>query len=735
MTVLQREAARRTLLEPEAYGLVTRIGIAVPAHLFVRSAAEGAAADLDRLPSDRVVIKVISPEIPHRSEVGGVAIVPRDRSAVFDTLIEMQRRFPIEAVAGFLISQHIPHDPGIGGELLLGARWTSDFGPVVTLGPGGVYAEYLCENMIPGRDVAILSPSMSPTRVASVLEAKPICRLVTGRVRSQQALIGPGVLRRLVSRFLDMARDIMPAEITELEINPLALTPGGPVALDVLARTGDGRKPGTEPDRPLHKIRNLLEPRSIAIIGVSESMNPGHMILSNLIRDGFDRSAVHVVKPGREEIEGCRCYPDIASVPGRVDLFILGIDARQIPAAIQEVLTHRKAESLIAIPGGLGEREGTEDLADAVKEKLRKSRSGDWGGPVLNGGNCLGIRSVPGRYNTMFIPRHKLPAPRGDASPLAILSQSGAFAVARASKMPGLNPKYSISFGNQTDLTVGDYLTYLKDDPGIEVFACYVEGFRPMDGARWLQAAAEITASGRVVILYRGGRTSAGALASSTHTASIAGDYAVTRELARAEGVVVADTLEDFEDTVRLFCLLSGKAVAGRRLAATSNAGFECVAMADNLGRFRLARFGEPTRRRLEEIVERHRLGSIVTIGNPLDLTPIMADASFEDAVRAVMEDEEVDLGVIGCEPMTGALETLPASEHHGEDILHEGSIVSRLARLAGELAKPWVAVVDAGPLYDPMAAALEIRGVPTFRSADRALRLLETFCAIRMGD
>jgi hypothetical protein len=83
---------------------------------------------------------------------------------------------------------------------------------------------------------------------------------------------------------------------------------------------------------------------------------------------------------------------------------------------------------------------------------------------------------------------------------------------------------------------------------------------------------------------------------------------------------------------------------------------------------------------------------------------------------------------------MTGALETLQASEHHGEDLLREGSIVSRMIRLAGELSKPWIAVVDAGPLYDAMAARLEGGGGPTFRSADRALRLFETFCAARLG-
>ena len=108
---------------------------------------------------------------------------------------------------------------------------------------------------------------------------------------------------------------------------------------------------------------------------------------------------------------------------------------------------------------------------------------------------------------------------------------------------------------------------------------------------------------------------------------------------------------------------------------------------------------------------------------NPLDLTPMTADAPYEAVVRAVMDDPGVDLGVVGCVPLTGALATLAAGPGHGEDLTREGSVVQRLVRLRGEIAKPWVAVVDAGALYDPMARALDEAGIPTFRSADRALR------------
>jgi acyl-CoA synthetase (NDP forming) len=479
----------------------------------------------------------------------------------------------------------------------------------------------------------------------------------------------------------------------------------------------------------VEKLRCLLQPRSAAIIGVSDRPNPGRIILENMLREGFPRERLHVVKPGREEIAGCRCHPDVDSLPGCVDLLVLAIDAAQVPETMERVLAGRKAESLIVIPGGLGERAGSDDLVAGVARSLRRARATAWRGPVVNGGNCLGIRSRPGRYDTLFIPERKLPRSRGAGWNLALLAQSGAFAASRLTKLGGLDPRYLVSLGNQLDLTLGDYLAYLEGDAELQLFACYVEGFRPGDGARWLEAAERLHAAGRTVILYRAGRTAAGVRASATHTAAIAGDYAVTRELARAAGVVLAESLQDFEDLTLTFALLGEKRPRGFRLGAVSNAGFECVAIADAAAAFELVEPAARTRATLERVLERAHLGRIVGAENPLDVTPVLDDEGFADAARALLEDPAVDVGVIGCVPMTPALNTLPRDAGHGEDLDAAGSIVSRIVGLHREIAKPFVAVVDAGPRYDPMAETLVARGVPTFRSADRAVHLLEAWC------
>jgi len=165
-----------------------------------------------------------------------------------------------------------------------------------------------------------------------------------------------------------------------------------------------------------------------------------------------------------------------------------------------------------------------------------------------------------------------------------------------------------------------------------------------------------------------------------------------------------------------------------------SNSGFECVAMGDNLGRLRLSPFSLQGRDRLGELFERSGIDKVMDVHNPLDVTPMMDDETFVDAAEAVLRDDKVDLGIISCVPLTGALRTLAASEGHDEDVTSEGSIAARLVRLRESVRKPWVAVVDGGPLYDPMVDVLQSGGIPVFRTADRALRLLEIFCRQRLS-
>ncbi|HEX6850154.1 MAG TPA: acetate--CoA ligase family protein [Candidatus Polarisedimenticolaceae bacterium] len=713
----------RALVE-DPYALAAELGLKVPPSVLVRDAAHARGLDLK---TPRVVVKAVSSAIVHKTEAGAVAIVPAERAA--EAVAAMEARLAAFPVEGYRIFACVEHERSFGRELLLGMRWTEDFGPVVTLAAGGVHAEHLARSFVPGADVAILSPVLAgPAVLERALRATAVGPLLLDGLRGRPPLIGRDALLDLLARALAFARENLPGRMLDFEINPLVVTDDGLFALDARAAAGRARG-ATPPERPIEKIGRLLRPRSIAIAGVSSRRNPGRVILENVLAEGFDPAHVRVIKPGARDIDGIPCVPSVAGLEPPVDLLVLSVDAVSGVEAIEQACETGRAESVVLIPGGLGEREGTEALESRLRSALASARARGIG-PVVNGGNCLGVRSAPGRYDTMFIPGVKLgrePLERREAAaPLSVVSQSGAFACARATTLGGVEPRHLISIGNQIDLTAGDYLRWLKDDAGTEIVACYVEGFRPLDGAAWIEAAAGIVASGRDVILYRAGRTAEGAGAAASHTAAIAGDFAVLRALARQAGVVLAETVEDFDDLVRLFVRLRGRRLAGARLGAMSNAGFECVAFGDALGPFAFARFAPGTASRLAAILDRARLSGIVAPHNPFDATPILPDAPFGEAVEAILDDPGVDAAIVGCVPMTPALATL-AAEGGPDDV------ASRLGSLFAATAKPWVAVVDGGPPYDAMRARLERAGIPVFRTADRALRLLGLWAEVRM--
>ncbi len=721
-----RAQGRDILSEPEGLALLDALGIAIPTWRLV---ADEAAVDgelLAALPGERVVVKAVAPGLAHKTEHGAVAFPARTVEAVRAAMAAMRVRLP-SPPTGFTVTELVAHDRDPGGELLLSFRWTDDLGPVAAVGAGGVATEFLAADLRPGSELAIVSAALTPPEgMERALARATAVRLATRSVRGQQPRLAPERLADAVRRLLALA-PLAPDELAELEINPAAVTPDGLVALDVLVRLGDGPRL-VRPPRPAAAVARLLAPRSIAIVGVSSGTNPGRVILQNVLREGFDPAAITVIKPGAGQIDGVRCVPDLASLPARVDLLVVVLPAAATPGFVAEAVERDLAVSLIVIPGGLEEKRGGGPLAARMRESLAAARARPDGGPVINGGNCLGIRSRPGRYDTLFIPHAKLP-PGSIPAPIALVTGSGAFAITRLSRLAPLDPRYVITIGNQTDLTAGDYLASLADDPEVRVVGVYVEGFVRLDGLRFLEAAARLRADGRSVVLYRAGRTAAGAGASASHTAAIAGDAAITRALARQVGVTWAETPAEFDDLLRSFALLDRRPSAGRRLGAATNAGSECVTIADHAGPLALARFSAATERLLGDLLVPAGITSVVDVRNPLDLTPIADAHTVCEAMRGILASDEVDAGILGLVPMTDTLDTLPPGEGHDEDLGRPGALADVVADLWRTTTKPWIAVVDAGSLYDPFRDRLTAAGIPVLGTADAATRALAAWC------
>jgi len=762
---------RRNLYEHECYRLLAATGAeAAPANRLIPRGSSPTSADLEGILGDKVVLKIVSPDITHKTEARGVRIVAREIGAVEAAHDLMLREVPEvyaawlerhegeipEALAGLhgrdlqerlrdrivgvLLCRFLEPDArGFATELFVGLRATTEFGPILSAGFGGVEMEILARETRPGAAVAIAPTGLVDGNQFLELFRRTLSyQRLSGEMRGARRLVTDDILSECFQAFIDLANrfsEVTPDarfHLTELEVNPFSIVGGHIAPLDGVCSFRPAR-PAREP-RPIRKIEHLLRPRSTAIIGVSaKGMNMGRIILANMLAAGTDPASTWVVRPDTDTIDGVPCVPSIAALPTKVDLLVVAVGADQVPAVLDELLDHDRAHSVILIPGGLGEKEGSQDLAARLASRITEAhRSGD-GGPVFIGGNSLGVISHPGRYDTMFIPESKLPKSRGDhRRKVCFISQSGAFIIANLSRMPWLDPAYALSIGNQIDLTAADILDFTKDDPEIDVFAIYMEGFRPGDGLAFARAVRATVDLGKTVVFYKAGRTSEGRSATAGHTASVAGDYAVCEAAVTEAGGFVANDFGDFSDLLRLSVRLHGKAIAGDRVLVMSNAGFEAVGMADSLGddrsRLRLATLSPAVHLELENALGRNRLAGLVDVKNPFDVTPMANDEAYAEMVASALGDPAVDAVVAGIVPLTPAMQTLSDRDGSGESVEAATSIASRLVEIAAGTTKPVVAVIDSGTRFDAMERVLEDGGVPVFRAADRAMRALRRY-------
>ncbi|MCP4251635.1 MAG: CoA-binding protein [bacterium] len=734
---------RSALFENEAYALIRASGaVRVPRTGYVASGDSLSAAALDELDGRRVVLKIVGSGISHKSDRGGVVFVEKDHatvSAAIDELLEIDYG-PDAGVRGVLVCEYFEHGgAGFGTELFVGIRSAREFGPIIAAGLGGIHTEYFAYHLRRGQNiVTALAFETTGQAFFEMFQRTVAYEVLSGRARGYEQIVSDENLVECFEAFVEMARHYCVPRthsrpsILELEVNPFAFQDGYMVPLDGLCQIGTVA--ADPPSRPVQKIEQLLHPQSIAVVGASaRGMNLGRVILANLAQSGFDKNRIVAIKKGVDRLEGVKCVGSVAEMTERVDLLVVAVGSPQVPDVVDDVLHHRVAESVILIPGGMGETDQGKTSERHLRYQIAHAHAEPDGGPVFLGGNCLGIQSRPGKFDTFFVPSDKMEKHWGSPGRrVALISQSGAYVITRMSNLETLDPAYAISVGNQVDLTVSDLLGYFADRDLADVYGIYVEGFRNRDGLAAARSVARLTEAGKDVIFYKAGRTAAGRSATAGHTASIAGDYNVCTAAMANAGALVAATFKEFEYLVEIASHLQDRRVAGTRIGAISNAGYETVGMADAVvGRsyqVSLPDLCGPCVGRFEEILAQHGLTDLVNLRNPLDLTPMANDDCHEACIRAMLDCLQVDAVVASFVPLTPAMKTTP------EEMASGNSIVNRLAAVYADTDKPLVVVIDSGPLYDHLALKAREAGVPVFRSADSAVRSLGRYLYHKVG-
>ncbi len=491
--------------------------------------------------------------------------------------------------------------------------------------------------------------------------------------------------------------------------------------------------------RPIDKIDKLLHPESLGIVGVSATgMNFARIILRNLVGSGYPQERITIIRPGETEIDGVRCAESLRALEHRLDLVIVAVNAETVYGLVDEIIETDAANAVMLIPGGLGETKKSRAPAAAMAARINAAHGKAGGGPVFLGGNCLGVVSHPGGYDSWFIPLERLPKPQKKPERSAVMvSQSGAFMITRLSHNPWLDPRYMLAVGNQTDLTHGDLLTYFAERPEVATIGVYVEGFKDLDGLDFARAVRHAVRQGKDVVVYKAGRTGPGAGAARGHTASDAGDYGRFESVVRHAGAMVADDVIRFDDLFYIAGALRGKKIGGRRLGAISGAGFEAVSMADSIESdsfaMQMGQLDAATIERIKEILAAKRLDALVEVANPIDINPGADDEAHLRIAEAFLQDPNIDAVVVALDPTAPAVRALEASQlRPGHDINDAQSTVHLMPPIVARNDKPVIGVIDAGRLYDAMAARLMDQGVCVFRNCARATTALVHYVEAR---
>ena len=367
-----------------------------------------------------------------------------------------------------------------------------------------------------------------------------------------------------------------------------------------------------------------------------EPYHGGQHLVTNLTL-GY-KGPIYPVNPKYSEVSGLKCYPKISDIEGPLDLALIFVPAKAVPQVLEDCIT-KGVRGAIVQSGGFAEvgLEG-KALQDQCLEIARKGRLRLWGP------NCMGLIDTSRRYVFSFI----IPeAWEGAMNPghVSLIVQSGLLSAGfittlMANKTLGLAKVCSI--GNKSDIEETELLEYLLKDPATKVIALYLESF--IHGRRFFELAGS---SDKPIVVLKGGKSPLGAVASASHTASLAGNYDLVRGVLKQGGVHQADDFFEMVDIARTlekdFYLqrpLDGKP----RIAIFSYSGASGIVTADHMEKYglTLARFSSQTQKRLEQLTP-----AWMPVRNPVDYYPAMEKhgpvLAYKHAIEALHADPEVD--------------------------------------------------------------------------------------------
>jgi acyl-CoA synthetase (NDP forming) len=387
-------------------------------------------------------------------------------------------------------------------------------------------------------------------------------------------------------------------------------------------------------EEKLKEFEPLFYPKSVAVVGVSAtSMKVGSVWVGALLSANFP-GPIYPVGSSGGKISNLEIFPKLRLVPGEVDYVIVAIPRQSVLELLDDCAI-KKVKAVQLFTAGFSET-GTQQGYRLEEQMLEKARQG---GIHIIGPNCIGL----------YCPEHKMPSLMGkigEPGPVGFISQSGGIAVKLVEIGIARHINYSkgVSFGNGIDLDASDFLQYLAADPKTKVIGAYLEGTRY--GARLFNTMKE-AAMVKPLVVWKGGRTEAGAQAAISHTGSLASSATIWSAMLRQAGAIEVHNLEELTDALLIFqqldrwqgtnaAIIGGLADGGGGISVS--AGDACMENGLNVPPLSLE-----TKQKLGKLLG--EVGSILR--NPVDVSQAHGMATLFQAIDLVARDTAIDIVLI----------------------------------------------------------------------------------------
>ncbi|MDW0155615.1 MAG: acetate--CoA ligase family protein, partial [Nitrososphaeraceae archaeon] len=622
--------------------------------------------------------KIVSPDILHKTDVGGVKVGLSSEDEVKKAFDDMFNRLKEKFdVKGVLLEKMVPK----GVELIVGLQNDSQFGPSIMMGLGGIYTELF-------KDVSFRVLPVTKNEAAKMLESlrgKDILKGFRGSTPVDLDMLSEAIVN-IGTLGVDMA-----GKYESIDFNPVVVYPDSYYVVDAKIilkdKSSDDAISMANPDSSYMDL--FFNAKSVALIGASPEVGKiGNSVMESLAKHDYKGKVYPVNAKGYPEIMGVKAYKNLMDIEDPVDVVIVTVDLKFVPDLLVEC-GKKNIHNMVIISGGGkelgGERAAIEKRVQDLSRELKVR---------IIGPNCIGIFNGENRLDCAFQGHLRMLRPKqGNVS---FLSQSGTVGIAFMETSDAFGLSKMISYGNRSDVDEADMIHYLAQDPSTNVIGLYVEGLG--DGRKFMNSAKNVIKQyQKPIVVFKNGRSTKGAKQAASHTGSLGGSFAVISGAFEQTGIISVDSYEEL--TSALKALTWQPVPKGNKIAMVTNGAGPIIAAIDNFERLNLelAQLSDQTMKSFKE----HYPATYV-IGNPCDVTGSASADDYRFAIQAFLDDPNVDI-------------VMPWFVFQDDPL--EEKIVDILADFQKQKKKPILIGAMGGPFTEKISKKIEEFNIPVYQS------------------